>query len=345
MLQLNHFLITTTKESQKIWTLGYNTVGSVILSNEDLGTGAYTSEVNLIDLINILWAHKAKVISITLIFAIGSVILALSIPNQYKATALLAPAQSETGGLSNALGQLSTFAPFAGVGLGLGQRSESRVAQEIMKSWSFVETFISDNDLAIEIYAAEDWNKNTDEIQINETVYDMQTSTWLLEDSETDELRPPTSWELYEEFSKILSVSEDIKSGLVTVSIEYFSPYKAKTWLDMYIGAINKHMQERQVAKATNNIEYLETQISKTSIAEMREVFYTIIEEQTKNKMVAEASPEYAFVAVSPSMVPEEKSKPRRAQICIIVTLLGGLISSIGVLLRHYSCERKNANL
>ena len=68
----------------------------------------------------------------------------------------------------------------------------------------------------------------------------------------------------------------------------------------------------------------------------MREVFYTIIEEQTKNKMVAEVSPEYVFVAVSPSMIPEEKSKPRRAVICIIGTLLGAMLGILLVLIKHY---------
>ena len=68
----------------------------------------------------------------------------------------------------------------------------------------------------------------------------------------------------------------------------------------------------------------------------MREVFYTIIEEQTKNKMVAEASPDYAFVAVSPSMIPEEKSKPSRALICVLGTLLGGMLGVVIVLIRHY---------
>ena len=96
-------------------------------------------------------------------------------------------------------------------------------------------------------------------------------------------------------------------------------------------------MQARQVKKVSNNISYLEAQIGKTSIAEMREVFYTIIEEQTKNKMVAEASPDYAFVAVSPSMVPEEKSQPKRALICILGTLLGGMLSVLLVLVMHYA--------
>ena len=277
----------------------------------------YDDEIDLRELFSVLWAGKTKIIAVTAVFAVASVIYALSVPNQYKATALLAPAQSDGGGLSGALGQLGGLASLAGVSIGGGESSESQIAQEIMKSWSFVEGFIADNDLAVEVYAAEG-------------------SEWLIED-DSGVVGPPSSWALFKAFSGRVAVSEDKKSGLVSVSIEYYSPQIAKQWLDLYISAINKHMQERQVEKVSNNISYLEAQIEKTSIAEMREVFYTIIEEQTKNKMVAEASPDYAFVAVSPSMVPEEKSQPKRALICILGTLLGGMLSVLWVLVMHYA--------
>ena len=52
--------------------------------------------------------------------------------------------------------------------------------------------------------------------------------------------------------------------------------------------------------------------------------------------MVAKASPEYVFVEVSPSMIPEQKSQPQRALICIIGTLIGGIISVLIVLIMHY---------
>ena len=249
----------------------------------------------------------------------------------------MAPAQADGGGLSSALGQLGGLASLAGVSIGEGSSSESQIAQEIMKSWSFVEGFISDNSLEVEVYAAEGWSKSSGELKIDDDVYDIDTQSWLLEDDETGELRPPTSWELFERFGEMLSVSQDKQSGLVSVSIEYYSPVLAKEWLDLYIAAINEHMQARQVAKVSSNISYLEAQIAKTAIAEMREVFYTIIEEQTKNKMVAEASPDYAFVAVSPSMVPEEKSKPSRALICVLGTLVGGMLGVVIVLIRHYA--------
>ena len=307
------------------------------MDNNTVSANEYDDEIDLRELFGVLWSGKIKIIVITAIFAIGSVIYALSVPNQYRATALLAPAQSDGGGLSSALGQLGGLASLAGVSIGGGESSESQIAQEIMKSWSFVETFIADNNLEVEVYAAEGWSKSSNMLAIDDDIYDKTQQTWLIENDDTGELRPPTSWELFKRFQEMLSVSEDKKSGLVSVSIEYYSPQMAKEWLDRYVSAINEHMQSRQVAKVSNNISYLEAQIDKTSIAEMREVFYTIIEEQTKNKMVAEASPDYAFVAVSPSMVPEEKSQPKRALICILGTLLGGLLSVLLVLVTHYA--------
>ena len=301
------------------------------MENNSQNSDQYDDEIDLRELFAVLWAGKTKIIAITAVFAIASVIYALSVPNQYKATALLAPAQQDSGGISGALGQLGGLASLAGVSIGGGDSSEAQVAQEIMKSWSFVEGFISDNDLAVEISAVDGWDKESDRLLINNDIYDVEKKKWVSEDG------PPSSWQLFKAFSERVAVSEDKKSGLVAVSIEYYSPQIAKQWLDLYISSINKHMQERQVAKVSNNIEYLEAQIEKTSITEMQEVFYTIIEEQIKSQMLAEASPDYAFVAVSPSMVPEEKSQPKRALICILGTLLGGMLSVLLVLVMHYA--------
>lgn len=296
----------------------------------------YDDEIDLRELFAVLWAGRVKIVAITIIFAVASVIYALSVPNQYKATTQLVPSQSDGGGLSGALGQLGGLASLAGVSIGGGESSESQIAQEIMKSWGFIERFITDNNLAVEIYAAEGWSEASNELQIDQDLYNSETKTWLIED-DSGVTGPPSSWELFKSFSKRLMVSEDKKTGLVFVSIEYYSPQLAKQWLDLYIAAINKHMQQRQMIKVSRNIEYLEAQIEKTVIAEMQEVFYSIIEEQTKSKMLAEASPDYAFTAVSPSMVPEEKSQPKRVLICVLGVLLGGMLSVLLVLIMHYS--------
>ena len=297
----------------------------------------YDDEINLRELFTVLWVDKIKIIAVTAMFAILSVFYALSVPNQYKASVSLVPAQQQSGGISGALAQLGGIASLAGVSLGSGDSSESQIAQRIMQSWNFIEHFIKTNNLEIDVFAAEGWDRASGKLEIDEDLYNSGTTQWLVKNDETNKVGMPSSWQLFETFTEILSVSEDKKTGLVSMSIEYYSPQIAKQWLDMYISAINKHMQERQMAKVTRNIEYLEAQIAKTTIAEMQEVFYTIIEEQLKSKMLAEANPDYAFVAVSPSMVPEQKSQPKRALICILGTLLGGMLSILMVLIMHYA--------
>jgi LPS O-antigen subunit length determinant protein (WzzB/FepE family) len=304
------------------------------LEIEKTGREEKVDEASLGELFAILWQGKAVIIAVTLVFAFASVFFALSVPNQYRATVVLAPAQSDGGGLSGALGQLGGLASLAGVNIGGSDGGETQIAQQIMRSWGFIDGFINQYDLAVEIFAAEGWREASDEILIDTDIYDVSSATWLIEDDGV--LRPPTSWELFKVFADMLTVSEDKKTGLVSVSIEYYSPLLAKQWLDMYLIAINEHMQRRQVKKVSRNIEYLEDQIAKTSIAEMQGVFYTIIEEQIKSKMLAEASPNYAFAVVNPSMVPEEKSQPKRALICVLGTLLGGILSVLWVLVRYF---------
>ena len=162
----------------------------------------YDDEIDLRELFGVLWAGKIKIIAITAVFAIASVIYALSVPNQYKATALLAPAKSDGGGLSGGLGQLGGLASLAGVSLGGGGGGEAQIAQEIMKSWSYIESFIADNNIAVEVYAAEGWSKGSNKLQINDDVYDTENNQWLVE-NETGVVAPPTSWMLFKAFSVI----------------------------------------------------------------------------------------------------------------------------------------------
>jgi len=296
----------------------------------------YDDEIDLRELFSVLWAGKKLIVGITAIFALVAVFYALSIPNQYRATAIVSPAQDGGGGLSGALGQLGGLASLAGVSIGAGESSEAQVAQEIMRSRGFIEEFISENNLAVEVFAAKGWDMASNQLDIDSDLYDVGSSQWV-RDIPKGKVLVPSGWELFKKFSEMFSVSDDKKTGMVSISVEYFSPQLAKEWVDRLVIGINQHMQSRKLEKVNINIQYLEAQIEKTSIAEMREVFYTIIEEQIKSKMLAEASPEYAFVTVSPAMVPEEKSQPKRALICILGTLLGGMLSVLWVLVRHYT--------
>lgn len=311
------------------------------MQNEIQTAQLYDDEIDLRELFSVLWAGKKLIVAITALFAIVSVIYALSIANEYKASAVVAPAGSGGSSLGKMAGQLGGLASLAGINIGGGESDETQEAMEIMQSWGFIEEFIQSNNLQVPVYAAEGWDKAHNRLKLDDDLYDAESKRWLIEDDDSGELRPPSSWKLYKEFQNRVSVSQDKKSGLINISIEYYSPLIAKQWVDLFVSSINDFMRARKLEQVNRNIEYLTAQIEKTAIADMREVFYQLVEEQTKSKMLAEASPEYAFVTVSKAMVPEEKSKPKRALICILGTLLGGMLSVLLVLIRHYGRAKK----
>ncbi|MDF5669194.1 Wzz/FepE/Etk N-terminal domain-containing protein [Vibrio parahaemolyticus] len=298
-------------------------------------------EIDLRELFKAIWNGKWIIIVTTFIFAIGSVLYALSLPNIYKADALLAPAESSNGGgLSKMAGQLGGLAALAGVNLGTGESSQTDLAVQVMKSRQFVEAFINKHDLLVPLMAAKDWDLAHNKLILDEELYNPTAGEWL---REPDGLRgaTPTAQEAFEVFSKeVLSISQDKESGLYTVSAKSYSPYLAQQWVNWLIEDINKVMRERTIAETSQNLAYLNTQLQKTAVADMQSTFYKLIEEQTKSLMLAEVQEEFVFKVVDPAVVPEVKDGPKRALICILGFFAGVIIGFSIVLVQFVFCNK-----
>jgi uncharacterized protein involved in exopolysaccharide biosynthesis len=313
--------------------------------NSQLETGAFSSEdeIDLKELWNAIWSGKWLIIGITFVFSVASVLYALSLPDEYKSTALLAPASSSSSSqLGKLAGQFGGLASLAGINLGGGGAEDKTViAMEIMKTWGFLEKFIKDNNIEVEVFAAEGWDRATDTLRIDPDLYDIEKKKWVREfkPSRGQKLEP-NGWELYEEFRERVTISQDKASGLISLSVEYYSPLVAKTWTELLVRNINTHIQKQDRAEALKSIEYLNTKIKETSLADMQSVFYQLIEEQTKTLMLAEVSEEYVFKTISPAKVAEEKSNPKRALIAIFGFLLGGIFSVILSLLLYFNKKK-----
>ena len=292
-------------------------------------------EIDLLELFKALWKGKWIIIATTFVFAVGAVLYALSIPNIYKSDALLAPAESSGGaGLSKMAGQLGGLAALAGVNLGAGESSQTDLAVQVMKSRQFVEAFINKHDLLVPLMAAKDWDLVNNKLILDEEIYNPNTGKWL---RKAQGLRgsEPSAQEAFQVFNKsVLSVSQDKESGLYTVSVKHYSPYIAQQWVNWLIEDINKVMRERTIAETSQNLAYLNTQLQKTAVADMQSAFYKLVEEQTKSLMLAEVQNEFIFKVVDPAVVPELKDGPKRALICMLGTLLGGMLGVAIVLIR-----------
>ena len=298
-------------------------------------------DINLGELWRAIWAGKITIIIISFIFAIASVYFALSKPDIYKASAILAPTSNESGagGLSALAGQFGGLASMAGINLGGGGSDKTDLALEIIKSRSFIEKFIAKHDLLVPLMAAENWHMPTDTLILNEELYDQASNKWIRKVKAPKKAKP-SSWEAFIEFSSLLNISQDKNTSIVTIELEHFSPAIAQQWLDWLITDVNEFMRGQDQKEAQDSIDYLTEQLKHIHVTTMETVFYQLIEEQTKNMMLTKVKTEYVLKTIDPAQVPDTKDKPKRALIVVLGTILGGILSVIVVLVRYFSSNK-----
>lgn len=294
----------------------------------------HDDEIDLREVWSVVWRGKWWIIGMTFLFAVGSVILALLLPNQYKAEITLAPAQEKTG-MSSLAAQYGGLAAMAGISLGSGQSADVDQAIALMKSWPFLSDFVDKYELKPLVMAVDHWDATKNEVIYDRDIYDPATKQWLRE-PEPNRPAEPTSYEVYEALSKMIMVNQDVKTGLIRLSVEHYVPHVAWKWTELLVTEVNEHFRNRDVREAGQNIDYLRAKITETSIAEMQSVFYRMIEAQMKTLMLAEVSDEYLLKSVVPAVLPEKKSQPKRLLICILGTILGGMVGLFLIFVLHF---------
>lgn len=290
------------------------------------------------ELLNIIIHRKWFITITTAIFAVGTLIYVTNLPNIYKSEVVLAPA-NESSSL-NIQGQLGGLAALAGVNIGGKGVGKTTLALEVLKSREFLGNFIEDNNLYIEIMAAKGWNRQTNSLVIDKDIYNEDLKKWVREVQEPFTPKP-SLLEAIDEFGKIINISENEKTGIVTISVSHYSPYIAKSIVEKIVKAINENIRHKDLDEAEKSIEYLNKRIGVTNISDMRELLYSLIEEQSKTVMLANIRNEYVFKTIDPPVVTEKKIRPQRALIVIMSIIFGLFLSIFIVSFQYYNNKFK----
>lgn len=278
-------------------------------------------DISLRDLFDVLWSRRYLIIFVTAASSLVGVATALLLPEKFEASIVLAPAGDESGGkLGGAGALLSQFgglASLSGLSLGGGGRKAESIAT--LSSGALTEAFIRERDLLPILYE-DDW--------------DADKRAWTIHDPK----KQPSPWKAEKLFrEKIRLVSEDKKTGLVTLTITWTDPDLAAQWATELVARTNAALRARAIREAQRSLDYLNEQLTQTSVVELQKAIYGLIENQIKQIMVANGSEEFAFRVIDPARVPEKRSSPKRGVIVIISTFLGGLLA-LGV---AFSLPRK----
>ncbi len=274
-------------------------------------------DISLVDISATLWANRLLIVVVTICFGAASLLTAFLLPEKFVSTVVLAPVGDEAGasklgGAGALLSQFGGLASLGGLSLGGGGRKAESIAT--LGSAALTEAFIVDRQL-LPILFEKDW--------------DASAKTW----KKADPADQPTVWKAEQKFAKkVRSVSEDKKTGLVTLTITWNDPKLAADWANELVARANATLRRRAIERSERNLDYLNGQLQKTSVVELQRAIYGLIENEIKQVMVANGSSEYAFKVIDPARVAEKHDSPKRGLISVLGLIVGLVLGVMAAL-------------
>jgi uncharacterized protein involved in exopolysaccharide biosynthesis len=229
---------------------------------------------------------------------------ALSVPESFKAETLLASAQEDQSGVPSSLSQFGGLAAMAGISIPSSSNIERVLAT--LETREFLKQFISKRNL-LSIIFDEKWDKSSatwkkiegqEEITIEDGIVPLQGA---------------------------IEVDQD-KSGLVILSVSWKDPDIAAQWANDLVQQINEQLREQAIADSQKRVGYLEQELAKTTLQDMRAVLYNLLESEKQKAMLANVNEDFALEVIDPAVAPEIREKPNRKLIVAVGGFCGGFL-------------------
>ena len=280
-------------------------------------------EIDLLELIRTLLQAWKTIVGITIVCTCLAVAYALHAQEVFKAETLLAPAQEEKSGASSALSQFGGLAAMAGISI----PSDSNVEQVVatLNSRKFLRTYINQNKLIPVLF---------------DEIWDADNQTWMVPSAEDE----PSEQKAIDSFKDSLSVDEDKKSGLITLSISWKDPLVAAQWANDLVRQLNEQLREQAIADSKKRVGYLEQELVKTTLQDMRAVLYNLLESEKQKAMLANVNEDFALEVIDPAFAPETREKPKRKLIVALGGVCGGVLGVFAVFFIQFLQKLKSTS-
>ena len=290
----------------------------------------FEDEVDLRELISVVWKEKIAIIVATGVVALSSIFISLSLTNYYTSEAVVIARDQQDTPLS----EFSGLASLAGVNLDNAGSSLFKM-MAIIESREFVKHLITFDDVLPSIMAAKSYDASSQELYFDPEVYDSETKTWTRE-VHVNRALEPSYLEAHKEYLEMISMVKDKITGHISIGVEHVSPVFAKEFLTLIIQEANNLNRDIDIESSSKALTYLTAELSQTPQLEVKKSISKLIEHQFETRMMASIHDDYVLIPLEPPFIPERKSGPIRSLIVILSTLVAGLVSVMTVLIRHY---------
>ena len=256
-------------------------------------------------------------------FAIVFALISINLPDEYTSEILLADADSTSGDMGGIAGQLGGLASIAGININSG-KNKKLIALQIFESRKFLVDFVKDNKIEALLFAVESWDNTEKQFIYDEGKFNVKTKEWLPRPGLTISYYP-TDLEIHLKMKSLLEVDVDKTNKVTRMWLTYYHPQRAQQWLGMLVEKLNNSLRQTELDEKEAQISFLQQELNLEKNSEIRNVFYSLIEEQLKSSTLAKARNEYIFRIIDPAIYPENPSAPKKA----LITILGGLVGGV----------------
>jgi uncharacterized protein involved in exopolysaccharide biosynthesis len=257
----------------------------------------------------VLWCTLVSTALLTLVAFIATPI--------YRGTVVVLPANLENGDLASSMGSLSGLSSLVGINLS-GNDSDLDEALAILQSERFTDAFITGKNLMPVLF---------------ERKWDRAAGKW-----KPSLFKHPTISKGFHKFDDdVRKVTTSTKSELISISVDWKDREKAAEWANELVAMLNAEMRARAVAKADASLTYLQSELLRTTDVSTRDAISHLIEQQVKQRMLANVTVEYALRVVDRALVPDEDDpvKPWKTLLIVAGTLFGFVVGLLTATLRE----------
>lgn len=270
-------------------------------------------------LLSVLLGYWGLIAVCVALAASAAILYSMLTPKWYRAQTLIAPVPQDTG--SSALGALGGevggLASLVGIDIGAADNQEKEALAR-MTSREFIYGFIESRNLLPVLFPGK---------------WDAKSNSWR------DPSKAPSVEDGYRLFvERILTVSEDRRTELIKVAVDWTSPELARAWANELVAHLNADLRAVARTESARNLEFLNRELETASIVDLRQVINRLVEAEIRKQMLVNVRQEYAFKVIDPAYVPESHAvvRPRIAMLAAAAAALGGLIGCAIALFRHY---------
>jgi uncharacterized protein involved in exopolysaccharide biosynthesis len=268
---------------------------------------AESSGLSVWDIWDAVIAGRWWVIGVTAVFSLAGISYALLAQPWYRAEVVLVASDKKS--LPGALGQLGGLASLAGVNLA---NSGNQEPLAVLRSKGFAREFIADQGLM----------------------------PALLQGMDAGDA-PPDIRDAVRRFDRLRSVSEDIKTGVVTLGIRWKDPTVASQWANSYVKGVNNRLRTQALLEAQRNVDFLQKEIAATGVVSLQTSMGRVLEGEMQKLMLARGNDEFAFKIIDSATPPKFRESPKRTLVVVAATLAGVLVSMLILLARNALRDRK----